>query len=128
MIAAWTYGRPFLGDAALSDKLAQLHDGVVGPYWPKERGYVNEGYHSIDFPFERVAAPDLDMRMHWSLDDLAGYLGTWSATRRYIAANGSDPVPPFIADIREAWGSGNRDVRWPLTILAGRVAAPVAGT
>ena len=68
-----------------------------------------------------VTAPEFDMRMHWSIDDLAGYVATWSASRRYSAALGTDPVAPFMATLRDSWGDGRRDVRWPVTVLAGRV-------
>jgi SAM-dependent methyltransferase len=121
VLAAWTYGVPFLDEPDLSAALRHLHDEVVGPYWPKERGHVERGYVSINFPFERLHPPEFDMRMHWSIDELAGYLGTWSATRRYFAALNQDPVAPFIAGLREQWGSAARDVRWPVTMLAGRV-------
>jgi len=121
LAVAWSYGVPFMDDDALTPTLRHLHDDIVGPFWPKERGHVDQGYHTIDFPFERLSSPSFDMREHWSIDELAGYLGTWSATRRYIAAIGTDPIAPFVAEIRERWGAGRRDVRWPLTVLAGRV-------
>ena len=121
LVVAWSYGVPFLDDKPLTGALRRLHDDIVGPYWPKERGHVDQGYHGIEFPFERLTPPPFDMREHWSIEDLAGYLGTWSATRRYVTANGSDPIAPFIVGIREAWGTRQRDVRWPLTVLAGVV-------
>ncbi|MES1259456.1 MAG: class I SAM-dependent methyltransferase [Gemmatimonadota bacterium] len=121
LFAAWSYGVPFLDDEQLAAELRHLHDDIVGPYWPKERGHVDQGYHTIDFPFERLSPPPFDMREHWSIDELAGYLGTWSATRRYIAANGADPVAPLIDGLRARWGTGRRDVRWPLTVVAGGV-------
>ena len=121
LLAAWTYGVPFVDDAGIAAQLRHLHDDVVGPYWPKERGHVEKGYQSLDFPFRRLTPPEFDMRMHWSIDDLAGYLGTWSATRRYITANGNDPVEPFVSELRAAWGAGRRDLRWPVTVLAGTV-------
>jgi len=120
LVVACSYGVPFMDDAAMAAELRRLHDDIVGPYWPKERGHVDKGYESMPFPFERLVPPSFDMREHWMIDELAGYLGTWSGTRRYIAANGSDPVAPFIERLRVAWGGGRRDVRWPLTVLAGR--------
>ena len=41
--------------------------------------------------------------------------------RRFIEANGNDPVTPFSERLAPLWGDGTREVRWPLTILAGRV-------
>jgi hypothetical protein len=100
-----------------------FHDNVVGPYWPIERGKADAGYQGIDLPFARIEAPPIPMTANWTLDHLTGYLRTWSATRRYIVEQGKDPVTSFADTLRIAWGDGPREVRWPLTILAGRVEA-----
>ena len=121
LIVACSYGIPFMDDDAMTAELRRLHDDIVGPYWPTERGHINLRYQAIEFPFQRLSAPPFGMRKHWTIEELAGYLSTWSATRRYIAGNGSDPVAPFIDGLRAVWGAGRRDVRWPLTVLAGRV-------
>ncbi len=121
LVAACSYGVPFMDDEALTAELRRLHDDIVGPYWPIERGHVDLRYQTIDFPFECLTPPPFDMRKRWALEDLAGYLSTWSATRQYVAAKNADPIAPFIDGLRAAWGSGPRGVRWPLTVLAGRV-------
>ena len=122
IIVAWSYGIPFLDADAITRVLREFHDHVVGPYWPIERGYVDAGYQSIDFPFARLAPPALDLRVTWTLEQLAGYLRSWSATRRYIEKKGTDPVTSLSETLRDAWGAGSREVIWPLTILAGRVS------
>ena len=121
LVVACSYGVPFMDDDAMTADLQRLHDDIVGPYWPIERGHVDLRYQSIDFPFDRLTPPVFDMRKHWPIEELAGYLSTWSATRRYIAATGSDPVAPIVEGLRAAWGAERRDVRWPLTVLAGWV-------
>ncbi|MBT8447779.1 MAG: SAM-dependent methyltransferase, partial [Gammaproteobacteria bacterium] len=57
-----------------------------------------------------------------TLAHLGGYLGTWSATSRYIAVRGEDPVPALIAALTPHWGAPESalPVRWPLHLLAGR--------
>lgn len=120
---AWSYGLLEFDDAELNWLLRDFHDNVVGPYWPIERGKVDAGYQGIDLPFERLTPPPIGMRAGWTLDHLTGYLRTWSATRRYIVEQGKDPVTSFADTLRIAWGDGPREVRWPLTILAGRVEA-----
>ncbi len=37
--------------------LRHIYREVVGPHWPAERRHVEEGYRSLDFPFEEFAAP-----------------------------------------------------------------------
>ena len=122
LVVAWSYGPPFFDDPERTGALRRFHDDVVGPFWPTERGHVDVRYESIDFPFERVASPAIGLNASWTLEQMTGYLQTWSATRRYIDAKGADPVPAFMDQLREWWGEGQREVRWPLTILAGRVA------
>lgn len=120
VIAAWSYGVVSVDDAPLTTMLRDFHDGIVGPYWPIERGHVDRGYHTLDFPFRRLTPPAIDLEADWSLAEFTGYLRTWSATRRYIAALGHDPVDAFEEELAPRWGA-SRHVRWPLTILAGVV-------
>lgn len=125
VIVAWSYGVPFLKHAELTRVLRHFHDDIVGPYWPIERGLVDVRYQSIDFPFARYDPPAMELRATWTLDQLAGYLRSWSATRRYMDTNGGDPVTPFTATVRAKWGEGSREVFWPLTTLAGRMTGGV---
>jgi SAM-dependent methyltransferase len=121
LIAVWSYGVAFFDDAEATGLLRHFHDDVMGAFWPKERGHVEAGYQTLEFPFERITPPAIGLDASWTLEQMTGYLQTWSATRRYIKANGSDPVPAFAEQLRAWWGNGQRTVRWPLTILAGRV-------
>lgn len=121
VVVAWSYGVLFLEETVITPILHDFHDNVVGPYWPIERGYVDARYQQINFPFERLSPPPLDLRADWTLEQLTGYLRSWSATRRYIEKNGTDPVTAFSGTLRDIWGDGSREVIWPLTVLAGRL-------
>lgn len=125
LLAAWCYGNPVLPDAALERTLVDFYDGVVGAYWPPERRLILEGYASLPFPFREVAPPPLAMEADLTLDGLAGYLRTWSATSRYLAAHGVDPVDDLVERFRADWSDpdATRRVRWPLTVRAGYTEA-----
>lgn len=125
LVVAWSYGMPGTGDAALDETLVHFHDVTVGPWWPINRGHVDQGYRTLAFPFPRLHPPSFDMRVSWSLDQLLGYIGSWSATRRHRDAEGADPIPALRAALAPRWGAAARDVSWPLTVLAGRVMKPV---
>ena len=59
--------------------------------------------------------------MRWSVDQLLAYLRSWSASQRYIKANGVDPVGIVEADLRAAWGEvAARDVEWTFYLRAGK--------
>ena len=42
---------------------------------------VEEGYRSLPFPFEPVEAPLLALEQRWNVEQLLGYVGTWSAVQ-----------------------------------------------
>lgn len=122
VIAAWTYLLARV-DEAIDRELAAFHADVVGPFWPPERVHVDRGYADLDFPFRRLDAPALEMTGDWSLERYLGYVGTWSAVRRYREARGEDPVAQWLAPrVRTLWGrpQRRRRVRWPLRLLVGR--------
>jgi SAM-dependent methyltransferase len=121
VLAAWCYGQMVLPSAALQHTLDRFYSETLGPYWPAERRLVEEGYASLDFPFIELPAPSFAMEMQASLDGLLGYLGTWSATLRYIKATGHDPLPELGREIAIHWGDprAQRAVRWPLPLRVG---------
>jgi len=61
--------------------------------------------------------------MRWTLAELIGYLRTWSATARFVAERGFDPVVEVERSLSRDWGDIRRSrlVRWPLYIRAGRL-------
>jgi hypothetical protein len=101
--------------------LSHYYQDVLGPYWPPERRLVEEGYRSLSFPFEELAAPKLSMSADFNLDELLGYLGTWSATLRYRQAEGHDPLADLKARLLPDWGETNhrRKLVWPLAVRLG---------
>jgi hypothetical protein len=63
------------------------------------------------------------MEAEWNVDRMIGYLRTWSATQRFMAANQRDPLKDIEGDLRAAWDEAAplRRVIWPLTVRVGRV-------
>jgi SAM-dependent methyltransferase len=91
-------------------------------YWEPERRLVMDGYASVDVPFPEFAAPAIVMRSRWSMAELLGYLGTWSALRRFTDATGTDPMAAIAPALAAAWGTvATRDVTWPLAVRAFRL-------
>jgi SAM-dependent methyltransferase len=107
-------------EPAIDAVVNQYYSEVVGPFWAPERRLV-ENFAEIPFPFHKIDPPKFEMAVHWDLDHLVGYLRTWSATQRFIAAKGADPLEQIIHELRRAWGDPQRTrkVRWPLTLRIG---------
>lgn len=99
-----------------------FYAGPLAPYWPPERQHIETGYRDLEFPFERIDAPSLEMHLRWTADDMIGYIGTWSAVRAMEKSGGAAATKRFNDHLRRSWGDGAREVRWPLVVLAGRVA------
>jgi SAM-dependent methyltransferase len=128
VFAAWAYAdcRVMPAVDALKD---HVYVDLTGPYWPAERAYVDAGYRSIAMPFgagapfEEIVSPAFEMRVDWNAAQFLAYLRSWSATQRYIKANGSDPVSVIEADVGKAWGNPaeRRAVRWDFYVRCGRL-------
>ena len=122
VIAVWTYHLLAIS-AQIDAMVRRFYSDVVGPYWPPERRLVEARYQSIEFPFAELAAPDFEIEQHLSLDDVAGYIRTWSATRAFIRHHGRDPVDDLVRELAPAWGptERSRPARWPVAMRVGRV-------
>jgi SAM-dependent methyltransferase len=101
--------------------LLDWHDRILGPYWPPERKLVQEGYRSLPFPFPEREAPPMDVGAQWSLDELLGYVDTWSALRPALAALGRAPLDAFRQELGRVWGAPGlrRSITWPLSLRVG---------
>ncbi len=130
VLAAWAYS-----DCRVTPAVDVLKDRVfvdlTGPYWPPERVFVDAGYRTIPFPFAADApfadidAPAFVMSVTWDVAQFLAYLRSWSATQRYIKANGADPVAMVERDLVAAWGDPEerREVRWDFHVRCGRLKA-----
>lgn len=123
VIAVWSYAL-----MAVEPEIDALVDSFYGEtlagFWPPERRHVDARYESLPFPFAEIDVPRLEMTRSWTLGELMGYVGTWSAVHRFRAANGEKELTRFASRLAELWGSRERArrVRWPLAIRAGRIS------
>jgi len=94
---------------------------TTGPFWPLERDLVETDYKNIQLPFPELTHRQFEMRTQWNLIQLLGYLRTWSATQRFIAARGFDPLDPLLEELGTVWKNPEevREIKWPLHFRAG---------
>jgi SAM-dependent methyltransferase len=121
VFAAWSYADCHV-DPAVDVAIGRAYADLTGPYWPPERAHVDDGYARIDIPFEPVVAPPFEMVAHWNAAQLLAYLRSWSATQRYLKANGRDPIAEVEDELLRAWGDPTqvRDVRWVFHLRVAR--------
>jgi SAM-dependent methyltransferase len=85
VLALWCYERLRV-DPAIDPLIESFYMDTLGPYWPPERRWVESGYRDLPFPFAELPVPAFEMRAEWTLDQVLGYVATWSALQAYRAA------------------------------------------
>ncbi len=119
-LAVWSYGLVSI-EPYVDMILRAFYHETLGDYWPTERAMVDRGYADISLPYPEIPAPGFIMQADWSLEQLGGFLSTWSAVGRYRIATHHDPLPDLAKRLREAWGQqAHRVVRWPLIVRLAR--------
>ncbi|HJU39605.1 MAG TPA: class I SAM-dependent methyltransferase, partial [Tahibacter sp.] len=122
VVAQWSYADCRI-DAAVDAVKNRLYLDVLDAYWAPERRLVESGYRELAFPFERIDAPAFELRVTWNLAQFLAYLRSWSATQKYLATHGVDPVGELEGEFARAWGDAarQREVVWDLAMRVGRV-------
>jgi len=119
LVALITYRNAEVGGDAGALLLAYYRD--IEAYWPNGRVHVKSGYRDLNFPWPEVAAPTIEMTASWARHELFGYITTWSATARFVAAGGAGRLEELSRQLGAIWPEGERRlVRWPLTIKLAR--------
>jgi ubiquinone/menaquinone biosynthesis C-methylase UbiE len=121
VIALWTYEK-FRGSPEIDGAVDRFYGEVVGAYWPPERRYVEQGYRTLPFPWAEEPTPQFSLATDWSLEQVVGYLASWSSVQRYKDAHdGSDPVPAIAAELATLWPvRGTVRLNWPIHLRLGR--------
>ncbi|MFN0177669.1 MAG: class I SAM-dependent methyltransferase [Gemmatimonadales bacterium] len=129
IVAAWMYNLMQVSPE-FDQILARFYSETVGPFWPGERVYVDQGYRTVSIPFRELAPPPFEMEADWSFDHLLGYLRTWSAVARYAKARGDDPVALVAPELARHWGAPDlvRRVCWPIALRVAVVEPPETAT
>jgi SAM-dependent methyltransferase len=122
VLACWCY--TLLSVAPPIDAvLFRLYEEILGTYWPPERRLTDEKYQTIPFPFDELSSPPFEMHQTWTLDQLAGYLNTWSSVKKYQLDHGENPLELIWDELTALWGDPQQalPINWPLHMRVGRV-------
>lgn len=96
--------------------IEHLYNTTLHGYWDAERELVEKAYATIPFPFEEIPLPDIASTYNWQVDQLLGYLSSWSAVQHFIQKNGYNPIDDgFKAQLKSVWPEGEtKMVRFPI--------------
>jgi len=120
VIAEWGYG---LNEVTpeIDRIVRQYYQDIVGPFWDSMRRHIEDEYAQLPFPCADARYGRFTVRRTWDSDWLLNYLRTWSAGQKYQQAHGHDPVDLIADELKQAWGDGEREVRFPVFLRLGKI-------
>jgi ubiquinone/menaquinone biosynthesis C-methylase UbiE len=122
ILAVWTYYFPII-EPEIDRWLEHFYWNTLSGFWPERIHYLEERYETLPFPFEEIQPPEFEMKATWKLENMAGFLASWSAVRKLVEAQGESAFEDPIKELERIWkkGAKKRDVRWPLHFRIGKV-------
>lgn len=106
--------------------LNRFYDDMFESYFSENRAYINGRYQNIPFPFEEVPSPSFQISYRWSLEDLEGYLNSWSAVQKFKDEDGFNPADDFLELLKSKTGwkvEEKRKVTFPVFLRLGIVGS-----
>jgi SAM-dependent methyltransferase len=121
VIAVWCCNKSLI-DEDVTEVIRRYNREILRDYWSDRIELVENGYSTVDFPFEEIRPPDFVGESDWDLHEYAGFLNTWSAAKSYAEEHGHSPVDEIYQQLKQAWGPEHqkRKVRWPMQLRIGR--------
>lgn len=79
----------------------ELYNDILGNYWHPERKLVDNQLRDLEFPYEEIECPAFHHNVRWNLDNIIGYISTWSALQNYLKTTGKNPMQEFVEKCRQ---------------------------
>ncbi len=123
ILAVWTYHLTQI-DPAIDAYIEHYYRHTLAGFWAERIAYLEARYQTLPFTFPEIEPPPFEARAQWTLDDLLGFLSSWSGTRNYLEDRGRHPLLEILEPLQQAWGDPQQErlVRWPLHLRVGRVS------
>jgi ubiquinone/menaquinone biosynthesis C-methylase UbiE len=121
VLAEWGYNLVQTDEEPIDALIRQFHDDTLRPYWDDNRWHITDEYTRIAFPFAQVQRAHFEVRRSWSAEWFLNYLRTWSAVQNYRKEHRQDAVLLIEDELTRHWGKGEREVRFPVFVRAGKV-------
>ncbi len=95
---------------------------IIESYWSPRIQLIYNGYRNIDFPFEPIQAPPMEMKISWTLAELLAYMHTWSATRQCMQQQGTKFFEALNDNLLPVWGNAEqkKEVKMNFHLIVGR--------
>ncbi len=105
----------------IDEIINHFYSKVIGKYWDLERKLVDQEYKTIPFPFNEIKIDkSFSIKNNWTIENLEGYLDSWSGVQNFIKDNNYNPVKNIIEEIKKIIpNNSNFEVEFPIFIRAG---------
>jgi SAM-dependent methyltransferase len=122
IIAVWTYYFPII-EPEIDRWLELFYWNTLSGFWPERIHYLEERYETLPFPFEEITPPAFEMKATWKLENMTGFLASWSAVRKLVDAQGESAFDEPLKELERIWKKGTevREIRWPLHFRIGKL-------
>ena len=123
LVALWTYGAAPRIDGQPAETIAAVAEALTES-WPPEFALVRAAYRTLPFPFAELSPPPFVAEARWRLDELLGFVRSWSGYQRHRQRTGVELLDTWAPRIAEEWGDAPdtpRAVQLPLAMRAGHV-------
>lgn len=123
ILAVWTYAFPVI-TSEVDHWLEDFYWKTLDGFWPERIHYLEEHYKTLPFPFEEIKPPEFEMQATWGVDNLIGFLASWSAVRKLVEVQGEEIFDEQMKALEKLWGekSAKREIRWPLHFRIGKIS------
>jgi len=121
VLAVWTYGPPEVSPQ-INRAVQRFFSETLSGFWPERIRYIEECYLTLPFPFEDIVPPSFAIEDKKDLDQLVGFLDSWSGAKQYLKQKGRHPIEEIWDELSDDWRDEKekRLVRWPLYFRIGR--------
>lgn len=121
IIAVWGY-HLFTITPTIDKLLIKYYKEILNNYWPEQFRYVDTRYSDLPFPFEELTPPEFKMITEWNLDQVAGFLSSWSGSKIFHQNKGYHPLKEIWDELLLAWGDDKEKhlINWPLYMRIGK--------
>lgn len=120
IIAVWGY-HLFSITPGVDKLLIKYYKEILNNYWPEQFHFVDSRYADLPFPFAELIPPNFEMITDWDLNQVAGFLDSWSGTKIYLQKTGNHPLDIIWSELNNEWGNKKvkRKIFWPLHMRVG---------
>lgn len=119
IVALFGYGL-VLVEGKAGEIIKDFYWNVTKPFWDIERDHIEAKYTTIPFPFEELESPNLNIESDLSMEELLGYISTWSAVQHFIKRHGYSPIEQLRKDLTLAWEEESKRVIFPMFYRIGK--------